>query len=471
MDREVIPERRHAQSPISLISVGRGSVKKPHPHEIRIPDCLCTFSETVGQVINESCNGSKDVRPSRGRGRGTASFACPPTRTYSSREKLIARTLDAQKMDEKDGKGFIMKKFLGQQMNPFLDAYTDNSFSQSSGHSRKSCPATLPASHKNRTEWPALSKEQSGPSSLHNQKEGRKTKASKNGMTSKNKAGALTADSNCQLKEFSASEDQIIAKESKSLRNASAGGEKFQGGTEVAENLCGELETVEKSNLNNNHSDKENEKENEDSDKDKEFETKADMEDTSVMKEPVFDSLPEPSLEGVKSSSDTGGEISLKDVAKQISNINEEEKDDTAERLEEATETEVKESGGVEEDVNTGTEEELNYKLFVRHEEFQPGDVSPLTGPNVLQIEGLPSVINDEDVSDLFFSCGTVTACKVLRDADSKLCIGIAYIRLEESAACAMAVSSFDSEPSPFADIDGDEEVPILKVRHFLPSD
>lgn len=64
----------------------------------------------------------------------------------------------------------------------------------------------------------------------------------------------------------------------------------------------------------------------------------------------------------------------------------------------------------------------------------------------MLQIEGLPSVINDEDVSDLFFSCGTVTACKVLRDADSKLCIGIAYIRLVPSISVAPSFSSSDQQ-------------------------
>ena len=47
----------------------------------------------------------------------------------------------------------------------------------------------------------------------------------------------------------------------------------------------------------------------------------------------------------------------------------------------------------------------------------------------MLQVEGVPQT-QRPNVTDLFFSCGEVTACKVLRDADTKLCIGIVYVRV-----------------------------------------
>lgn len=450
----------HARSPRALDAIGRGMITKPHPLEIRIPDCLCSFAGN-----RHLFKAPPEKRPLRGRGRGGQ---LPKT---SSRDRLIRRTLDSKKMDVKEGKGFILEKFLGQQTKSF-NVKGSSAYSQSSGYSRRTCPPNLKA---NAHDWPDLGDvcNGGGTGSLSNERKSESWSHGKKGV----KAGGnhKSGDRDSEHTHRSCSEENLNTDPSRDA---------------VDKNTV-ELEGKGISNITKDEKKVKDPIANQDFTKPNVGTTDPGSGDHTegVVDEEIAaleaaiehylqeEECEEPALKVTETKDGhEGGEVcklSLSSLAKEITSgiTNQIREEGVTEIFDEESEEPSQTEKSVEEkpsDSMHTEDEEVNYRLLGEQEEYLPGDILPLTGPNVLQIEGLPEKIKNEDVSDLFLSCGTVTACKVLRDADTKLCIGIAYVRLKEESACAMAMSSFNEETSPFTEYYEDDEIPILKVHQSI---
>ncbi|XP_071490105.1 uncharacterized protein [Diadema antillarum] len=99
-----------------------------------------------------------------------------------------------------------------------------------------------------------------------------------------------------------------------------------------------------------------------------------------------------------------------------------------------------------------------------RSEQQHSDDIDPLEGPNVLELSGLPPGLKRSDLGDLLMGCGHIVAMKFLKDTDTQLCIGLAYVRMETTEACELAITSYDNVESPFTEM-YDGKVPKLSVR------
>ncbi|XP_038064615.1 uncharacterized protein LOC119735011 [Patiria miniata] len=86
-------------------------------------------------------------------------------------------------------------------------------------------------------------------------------------------------------------------------------------------------------------------------------------------------------------------------------------------------------------------------------------------GPNLIQVECLPENITEQRLESVMYGFGAVIACDILRDSDSGNCIGIAFVRFENSDACLSAISALHGEESPFHDCGDGKEIPKLLIH------
>ncbi|XP_072168328.1 uncharacterized protein [Diadema setosum] len=123
-----------------------------------------------------------------------------------------------------------------------------------------------------------------------------------------------------------------------------------------------------------------------------------------------------------------------------------------------------------EDNASSSCRSERRGKPTANHYEQQhPDGVEPLEGPNVLELSGLPAGLKRSDLGDLLMGCGHIVAMKFLKDTDTQLCIGLAYVRMETAEACELAIASYDNVESPFTEM-YDGEVPKLSVRLWQSS-
>lgn len=309
----------------------------------------------------------------RGAGRGGQPSVSSTSHSYLSRERLIGRSLDSKKMDIKEGKGFILEKFLGQQAHNF-NVKAKSTFSQSSGHSRRTCPPRVQTNHSE--EWPGLKRMETG-SNAH-------------AVDHKSIGSTIEKDrnkQNHQAESFdSASVGNICRSHSEEHLDSSARSDKPNRKSEVdpsggkgthcyVENNCtyNIASTVEASKSGN-------------------------IESNALESKSEESSLLERSNEREKNARETGQdagetEVSLSTLSKEISKTNENARDTgqdkgktevslkeistTNDELgEEILNADSKEPLQTEISNSAETENEVNYRLLGNQEEFEAGDVS-----------------------------------------------------------------------------------------------